>query len=56
MLIFNWFHVILIDLIYSARLNETQETYYGYEAKTLEKQRLIDTEGIMFELLNQFWK
>ena len=34
----------------SARLNETQEKYYGYEAKTLEKQRLIDNEGNIFEL------
>lgn len=29
----------------SALLNEKQEKYYGFEAKKLEKQRVIDAEG-----------
>ena len=32
----------ILDL--SAKLNEMQEKYYGFEAKKLEKQRVIDAE------------
>ena len=31
--------------LFSALLNEKQEKYYGFEAKKLEKQRVIDAEG-----------
>ena len=32
-------------VLFSALLNEKQEKYYGFEAKKLEKQRVIDAEG-----------
>ena len=35
---------LMFDL-FSALLNEKQEKYYGFEAKKLEKQRVIDAEG-----------
>lgn len=35
----------LMFYLCSALLNEKQEKYYGFEAKKLEKQRVIDAEG-----------